>query len=289
VNGSGDGWITCAGGHRHWGRFGAAGLLLRRGTGAAKPEVLLQLRADWSHHGGTWGLPGGAQDANESVLEAALREAAEEAAVEPESVRAEAGWTEDHGGWAYTTVIASATADLLPRPVGGESVAVRWVAVDEVDRLPLHPGFAGRWPMLRDIEPAPNLLIDAANTIGSRPDGWWRDRAGAVRRLRDQLAAALIDGLDLDEVAGGGPIRRWPDITLVTEGAARPVEAVPGVRVVAAPGSGDDQLVVLARQHRPEPRPVVVVTADRELRRRVEALGARVLGPGALLRRLPNA
>ncbi len=286
MSGSGDGWITCAGGHRHWGRFGAAGLLLRRSHAAAEPEVLLQLRADWSHHGGTWGLPGGARDASESSLEAALREAAEEAAVEPGSVRAEAGWTEDHGGWAYTTVIASAIGDLLPRPVGGESVAVRWVGVDDVDRLPLHPGLAGSWPMLREIEPAPRLLVDAANTIGSRPDGWWRDRAGAVRRLRDQLAAALIDGLDLGEVAGGSPIRRWADITLVTEGAARHVAAVPGVRVVAASGSGDDQLVALTRQQQPEPRPVVVVTADRELRRRVEIFGARVIGPAALLRQI---
>ena len=124
--------------------------------------------------------------------------------------------------------------------------------------------------MLREIGPAPHLLVDAANTIGSRPDGWWRDRPGAVRRLRDQLAAAMIDGLDLGETANAGPIRRWPNVTLVTEGAARGVEAVTGVRVVPAAGSGDDLLVALARDQRAEPRPVVVVTADRELRRRVK-------------------
>ena len=232
------------------------------------------------------GLPGGARDAGEPALQAALREAAEEAAVPPESVQAETGWTDDHGGWAYTTVIASVVGNLRPRPVGGESVVVRWVADDEVGRLPLHPGFAGSWPMLREIGPAPNLLVDAANTIGSRPDGWWRDRAGAVRRLRDQLAATMLGGLDLGESTNAGPIRRWPSITLVTEGAARGVEAVAGVRVVPAAGSGDDMLVALAGQLRPEPRPVVVVTADRELRRRVEALGARVLGPASLIRQL---
>ena len=248
--------------------------------------MLLQLRADWSHHGGTWGLPGGAREADEPALQAALREAAEEADVDPGAVRAEAGWIDDHGRWSYTTVIASATGDAHPRPVGGESAAVRWVADDEVDRLPLHPGLAGSWPMLRQIGPAPHLLVDAANTIGSRPDGWWRDRPGAVRRLRDQLAAALIDGLDLAESTNAGPILRWPDVTLVTEGAARGVEAVPGVPVVPAAGSGDDLLVELTRQQAPGPRPVVVVTADRELRRRVQALGARVIGPAVLLRQL---
>ena len=177
--------------------------------------------------------------------------------------------------------------DLRPRPVGSESAAVRWVAEDEVDRLPLHPGFAGSWPMLREIGPAPHLLIDAANTIGSRPDGWWRDRPGAVRRLRDQIAATMIDGLDLGETANGGPVRRWPNVTLVTEGSARGVEAVTGVRVVPAAGSGDDLLVALARDQRAEPRPVLVVTADRELRRQVQAVGAGVLGPGILLRQFP--
>ena len=54
-----DGWTTCAQGHRHWGLAGAAGLLLHR-VGASGVEVLLQLRVGWSHHGGTWGTPGGA-------------------------------------------------------------------------------------------------------------------------------------------------------------------------------------------------------------------------------------
>src|ERR671917_601972 len=60
-----DGWTTCALGHRHWGRAGAAGLLLHR-DGEDGPEVLLQHRAWWSHHGGTWGTPGGALHIGES-------------------------------------------------------------------------------------------------------------------------------------------------------------------------------------------------------------------------------
>ena len=71
--GDGDGWVTCDLGHRHWGLYGAAGLLLHRPT-ATGDEVLLQHRATWSHHGGTWGLLGGARHSDESAVEAALRE-----------------------------------------------------------------------------------------------------------------------------------------------------------------------------------------------------------------------
>jgi len=70
----GNGWVRCELGHRHWGRFGAAGLLAFATAG----PVLLQRRTWWSHHGGTWGLPGGARDSHESALAAALREAAED-------------------------------------------------------------------------------------------------------------------------------------------------------------------------------------------------------------------
>ncbi|MEU3948621.1 NTP pyrophosphohydrolase [Streptomyces sp. NPDC029526] len=112
----------------------------------------------------------------------------------------------------------------------------------------------------------PLVIVDAANVVGSVPDGWWRDRRGAAERLRDRLAA---DGL---------PGRTGPlEIVLVVEGAARGVEPVPGVRVESAPGSGDDHMVELVS--RAGDRPVLVITADRELRRRVTALGADVAGP----------
>lgn len=117
-----------------------------------------------------------------------------------------------------------------------------------------------------DLGPGSVLVVDAANVIGSRPDGWWRDRAGAVRTLRDRLAA-------------------WPDhpeVVLVTEGAARSVEGVAGVEVVAATGSGDDTIVDVVAARSGGFRPVVVVTADRELRRRVQAYGASTVGPGTL-------
>ena len=82
----GNGWVECGCGSRHWGRFGAAGLLLIHESGSdvarhsepagLKPTsaVLLQHRATWSHEGGTWGLPGGARDSHEDVVTTALRE-----------------------------------------------------------------------------------------------------------------------------------------------------------------------------------------------------------------------
>jgi hypothetical protein len=112
--------------------------------------------------------------------------------------------------------------------------------------------------------PTGTLIIDAANVVGSRPDGWWRDRLGAAERLRD-------------EVAGLAP--GAAEVVLVVEGAARGVREVPGVRVVSAPGSGDDTIVALAAEATGD---VTVVTADRGLRERVAAVGAQVVGPSTL-------
>ena len=121
------------------------------------------------------------------------------------------------------------------------------------------------------------LVVDAANVVGSVPDGWWRDRAAATERLRDRLAAVAATGLP----DGSGP--RWLsnpplDIVLVVEGAARGVGGVAGVRVVAAAGSGDDAIVDLVADECAD-RQCVVATADGELRSRVTELGAEVIGP----------
>lgn len=124
-------------------------------------------------------------------------------------------------------------------------------------------------------EPRPLLVVDAANVVGSVPDGWWRDRAGATQRLRDALAQLAALGLS----SGPLPLRDGPlEIVLVVEGAARRVESVDGVRVVAAAGSGDDEIVEVVRREGAG-RSCVVATADRELSSRVAALGAVVVGP----------
>jgi hypothetical protein len=189
------------------------------------------------------------------------------------------------------------------------------------------------------------IIVDGANVVGSRPDGWWRDRAGAAVRLHDNLATLAErghQGIPAGELAtiepAPAPARRaaGPEaagheagheaadrepastsqagreredaslvpvtVLLVLEGAAR--AAVPriaeraraasgvrataraggvsgdgDVRVVSAPGSGDDEIV---RQAHERAGHCIVVTADRELRRRCVAAGARVAGPSWL-------
>ncbi len=173
------------------------------------------------------------------------------------------------------------------------------------------------------------IIVDGANVVGSRPDGWWRDRAGAAVRLHDNLAKLAErgeQGIPAAELSGSEPTAtsaRGPGhdpgaetagqagaagaaglilvtVMLVLEGAAR--RAVPRiaeraraangdaegdgngatngeVEVVSAPGSGDDEIV---RQAQRLAGHCIVVTADRELRRRCVAAGARVAGPSWL-------
>jgi hypothetical protein len=118
------------------------------------------------------------------------------------------------------------------------------------------------------------LVVDAANVVGSRPNGWWHDRAGAARELVERVRAATRDG-GLEA-----------PVVVVLEGKARPgapEAVVDGVEVVHAPGEGDDAIVgaVAARD-----QPVTVVTADRGLSARVRDHGATVVGPTWLLDRL---
>jgi 8-oxo-dGTP diphosphatase len=294
VRGDGDGWTQCALGHRHWGLDGAAGLLLRDRTGGSD-RVVLQHRAWWSHQGGTWGVPGGARDSDETAVQAALRETDEETGVPPTGVRPYGMLVDDHGGWSYSTVLGEPRVPVRPRPVGHESEDVRWVDVPDVDALPLHPGFAAAWPLLR-AAPAPlRLIVDAANVVGARGkgDGWWRDRAGATRRLLDDLAP-LGRGLPADELPegldAGGLTLLFPRVVVVVEGAARAVldDGRDGpVDVVGAAGSGDDTLVEEAANRGADR--AVVVTADRGLRERLDAAGAGWVGPSWLLRRLDGA
>jgi hypothetical protein len=121
------------------------------------------------------------------------------------------------------------------------------------------------------------LLVDAANVVGSRPDGWWRDRAGATSRLLQRLAplaGRLLPG------PGGGRVVVG-ELVAVVEGAARHARVPDGVTVVQAPGSGDDALVACAARLAREGRDVLVVTADRGLRERLPD-DVAVAGPGWL-------
>lgn len=294
--GDGDGWVECALGHRHWGRFGAAGLLVRAG-----PDVVLQHRAPHTHEGGTWGIPGGARDSHEDVVSSALREANEEAAIDAASVAPVAYSVDDHGGWSYTTVTAAVRSPFQPHAANWESTEIRWWAAPDVAALPLHPGFARTWPRLgRPVAPL-TIVVDAANVVGSRPDGWWRDRPGATRRLRDALAPLVRDGLlsnDVPSGHGAGPqLILLPRIRLVVEGAARviaddPWPSVPAwwtraVHVHAAEHDGDATVVTVAGEAHTAGDQVVVVTADRGLRDRL-VRGVVTASPSWLRDRLPG-
>lgn len=180
MRGDGDGWVISDHGTHHWGRFGAAGLLVRAPRSDSTPAVLLQHRAAWSHQGGTWGLPGGALDSHEDPRDAALREAAEEAGLDAAELRVRALVTTAEvrgpGGayWSYTTVVADA-ARLLPTVANRESAELRWVAEDEVAELPLHPGFAASWRRLRISEAVPphDCRRDVPHTLEIPQSGEW--------------------------------------------------------------------------------------------------------------------
>ena len=121
------------------------------------------------------------------------------------------------------------------------------------------------------------LLIDAANVIGSRPTGWWKDRPGAARAFVERVRVAAKNG------ALGDPV------VVVVEGKAR--EGVDpgtadGVTVLHASGSGDDTLVAVIAG---TTDPVTLVSADRALGRRAEEIGADVARPGWLIDLLERA
>ncbi|GAA1121662.1 NUDIX domain-containing protein [Microbacterium natoriense] len=278
----GDAWVIADTGERYWGRFGAAGLL------AFDPArgVLLQHRVAWSHFGGTWGLPGGAMHEGESAIVGAVREAQEEAGVPDGAVRVRVTSVLDLSIWSYTTVVADVVEPFEPVISDPESVALEWVPVEDVDARPLHPGFASSWPMLRTLlDERPAIVVDAANVVGSVPNGWWKDRAGAAARLRERLVDLAVPAEDL----GIGATTWFPEVSLVIEGQARAIESEESpVRVVRADAAGDDAIIDEAARLLSIGRSVTVVTSDRGLTARVEALGARVLSAGWLLRTIDH-
>jgi hypothetical protein len=123
------------------------------------------------------------------------------------------------------------------------------------------------------------LLVDAANVVGARPDGWWRDRAGATARLLGRLAT--LPGRSLRGPDGGAVV--CEEVVAVVEGRARDVPRPEGVRVERATGSGDDALAEYAARLTAGGSSPLVVTADRGLRERLP-WGTPVAGPGWLLR-----
>lgn len=272
---SGDTWVLAPTGERYWGRYGAAGMLVLD----ADRGVLLQHRVAWSHFGDTWALPGGARHEGESATDGARREAAEEAGVPHDAVRPRLLSVLDLGYWSYTTLIADVVVPFEPTISDPESLELAWIPPHLVESKPLHPGFANSWNDLRSVlEVRPAIVVDAANVIGSVPDGWWHDRAGAAERLVsriDHLATAGIPAELLDL-----PAHTWfPEWFVVVEGQARSAGDGTGrIDLVRAPDSGDDAVVRTADRLVAAGRSVIVVTSDRELGRRVTDAGASVRG-----------
>jgi 8-oxo-dGTP pyrophosphatase MutT (NUDIX family) len=280
--GYGYGLVRCERGHVHSGRHGAAGLLVYYHDAEGRAYVLLQQRAIWGPGGGTWGLFGGGRHGHEDAVTAALRETAEECTLEVSAVRLHGVLSDDHGGWTYHTVVGSLDGRTPVRPASMESRDAAWVRSDEVERLPLFAPFEESWSRLRETALTRlTLVVDGANVMGSRPDGWWRDRRAAAARLRDRLGLLAATG-----IAHPPFDVRYPEVVLVVEGAARDIAPTDtGVRIVAARGSGDDSIVdVVSAGERGVA--YLVVTADRELRARCAAAAAEVIGPRWLLDRL---
>jgi 8-oxo-dGTP diphosphatase len=142
------------------------------------------------------------------------------------------------------------------------------------------------------------VVVDVANVMGARADGWWRDRAGAARRLclEVKALAGRPDGsapevgawvLVLEGQAREAVALLADELNELDEGLDERAEGEPAlVRLVSAPGSGDDAIVSVVADAAARSETCLVVTADRELRRRCEELSASVVGPGWLLRLL---
>ncbi len=147
---TGDGFMQCSDGHVRWGVYGAAGVVfvVRFPDG---PRVMLQKRSAFAHEGGTWSCAGGALDESESALEGALREASEEVGTIPVE-HSVVGTTvfAPATDWAYTTFVVEVLGE-FGASINFETDAVAWDTLDEVERRPLHAGFAAAWPELRAI------------------------------------------------------------------------------------------------------------------------------------------
>lgn len=227
-------------------------------------RVLLQHRALFLQEGGTWALPGGARDVGESPVDAALREAGEEAGVLASALRLRHAWAVDHGTWSYTTVVADALVPLPARDLDGESLDVRWVGMSDVPAMRLHSGFAAGWSAVRDLVARREaLVVDLAGI---------ERRLGPAGMVAVGRALAQVEREGLAEPSGllvevPGRTRAWPRVV-----------PVGGERAWEGPARA---LVASGRQ-------VTVVAADVDSRASARAFGARAVEPDRLVEAAPG-
>jgi 8-oxo-dGTP pyrophosphatase MutT (NUDIX family) len=282
MTGDGDGWVQCAAGHRHWGRFGAAGLLISDGK-----RAILQHRAPWTHEGDRWGLPGGARDSHEDATSTALREAHEEAEIEADLVEPLALSVDDHGGWSYTTVLSRPSGLIVPHAANAESTDVTWWGHADIEGLPLHAGLAAAWPRLESA-PAPLLvLVDVrANTRFQALLG--TDRARLDRLVRRGIPVEVLP----DSRNGAGLSTLLPRFVVFdTAGTGATELRVPGDqppsgwwqrRVTALPAGPDGAIESVDSGHPGDMQPqVVLVTESTDTARRFVARDGRASAVGA--------
>jgi len=150
VRRSGDGFLQCSDGRLRWGIHGAAGVVfvVRFPDG---PRVMIQKRSTMAHEGGTWSCAGGALDEGEELLPGALREASEEIGAIPEPIVVLGSTVfAPANDWSYTTFVVEVPGE-FGASINFETDAIAWDTPDEVERRPLHDGFAAAWPELRTI------------------------------------------------------------------------------------------------------------------------------------------
>jgi 8-oxo-dGTP pyrophosphatase MutT (NUDIX family) len=165
----GDRDVRCDQGHVHWGRYGCAGLLIGSDGADGERRYLLQLRDDAGD--GAWGIPGGAIGSQESTLDGARREAAEELGRLPDLHEVDQHIA-DHGGWSYTTHVMQADRPFQPRMDGstpGETRGWGWFTPEEISGLRLHDGFAREWPGIQQITKLATVTNPAATAQQPQP------------------------------------------------------------------------------------------------------------------------
>jgi predicted RNA-binding protein with PIN domain len=123
------------------------------------------------------------------------------------------------------------------------------------------------------------LIVDGMNVLGSRPDGWWRDRPAAMERLTRRLDAfAQREARAVAVVWDGREHQR-----VLRAGKAVAVSFAPG-----GPDAADREIVRMIRADE-HPGRITAASSDRRLRNSIKAAGATGIGAGELLRMLERS